>query len=331
MHRFGLFWLAVSLGVLGGCGQVITRPTPTPMPTPTLSVEVTRAATLRPTATPAPYTPAPTATPTVTPTPIIYTIQRGDTLLDIAIKFRISVQGLQEVNGITDPRGLQIGQELIIPREELLAAKGTPTPTPTALPFGVENVSFGYTPLGALWCFGEVHNTTGADLEQAAVTISLLDTNGKVLAQTQERVQLDLIGPGGRAPFAARFAQPPASFASYLVVPWLGVRGYVGSFYRDLEVRAATGAGERYAAYVVTGKIANIGPEDAIDVHITVTIYDGLGRVIGTRRGPPDHNVIPRGGETTFEMRLTPSGGPVESFRITAQGRRILTPTPKPG
>jgi hypothetical protein len=64
---------------------------------------------------------------------------------------------------------------------------------------------------------------------------------------------------------------------------------------------------------------------------VTVTLYDALGRVIGTRRAPPEHNVIPRGGRTTFTIELTPSGGPVASFRVDALGRRVPTPTPPSG
>lgn len=313
--------------LLTGCGQVITRPTPTLTPTATPTAGLTMAATLRPTSTPAPYTPAPTATPTVTPTPIIYKLESGDTLLGLAIEYGVSLRAIQEANGITDPRGLLVGQEIIIPRPEPKVA-GTPTATPTPLAFKVENLSFSYTPLGGLWCFGEVNNTTGVDLEQAAVTVSLLDANGKVLAQAQEQAQVELIGPGDRAPFALRFTAPPVSFASYLAGPWLGIRGYVGTYYRDLEIRNTVGAGERYAAYTVSGVVANTGPEDAIGVVVTVTLYDALGRVIGTRRGPPEHNVILRGGETTFSLQLTPAGGPVASFRVQALGRRQLTPTP---
>jgi murein DD-endopeptidase MepM/ murein hydrolase activator NlpD len=287
------------------------------------------AATLRPTATPAPYTPAPTATPTLTPTPIIYKVQRGDNLLKIATQYGVSVHSLQETNGITDPRTLQVGQELIIPREETRTT-GSPTPTATPLPFAVENVTFSRTPLGGLWCFGEVRNTTGVDLEQAGVTVSLLAEDGSVLAQAQAYAQVDLIAPEGRAPFAVHFPAPPVSFASFSALPWTGVRGYVGSYYRDLEVRRTQGMGERYAAYTVTGAVANVGPEDAVDVVVTVTLYDALGRVIATRRGQPDHNVIPRGGETAFTLQLTPAGGPVAGFRVDALGRRLLTPTPIP-
>lgn len=317
------------LFLLVGCeGQIITRSTPTPSATPTIALSL--AATQRPTATPAPYTPAPTATPTITPTPIVYRVQRGDSLLKIANQFDVSVSSLQDVNGITDPRALRVGQELIIPSDTDSPDGATPTAAPTALPFAVENITFNNTALGGLWCFGEVYNTTGADLEQAGVTISLLDQDGAVVAQAQDYVQIELIRAGGRAPFAVRFPTPPASFASYLAAPWKGVQGFVGAYYLDLSAQDTRGIGERYATYTVSGFIANTGPEDAIDVSITVTLYDALGRVIATRRGPPENNVILRGGRTAFTLELTPAGGPVASFRVDALGRRLPTPTPKP-
>ena len=111
-------------------------------------------------------------------------------------------------------------------------------------------------------------------------------------------------------------------------MPWKGVQGYVGSYYLDLAVRDAAGSGERYATYTVTGTVANTGPEDAVEVTVTVTLYDALGRVIGMRRAVPEHNVIPRGGQTTFTIELTPAGGPVASFHAEALGRRMPTPTP---
>lgn len=322
-----LLLIALTTLLTGCTGQVITRVTPTPTATPTLSA-ATPEATLRPTATPAPYTPAPTPTPTLTPTPIIYSIGRGDTLLGIAQQFGITVRELQETNGITDPRSLRVGQELIIPGPEDAEGESTPTVEPTPLPFTVENVTFSNSPLGGLWCFGEVYNATGTDLEQAGVTVALLDEDGDVVAQERTYVLAELLRPGERAPFALRFAAPPQSFAAYLASPWQGVRGYLGRYYLDLVAQDVTGAGERYATYTVTGQIANIGPEDAVDVVVTVTLYDALGRVIAARRAAPEHNVIPRGGQTTFSIELTPAGGPVASFRAVAAGQRVPTPTP---
>jgi hypothetical protein len=178
---------------------------------------------------------------------------------------------------------------------------------------------------------GEIRNTSGLDLEQATVSIALLDPEGKTLVEEKASVQVDLIGPGERAPYAVRFPSPPRTFSSYLITPVTGIPGYTGSYYRDLVVEDTRGEGERYATYTVTGRISNIGPEDAVDVVVTVTIYDALGRVIGTRRAVPEYNVVPRGGSTTFTIQLTPIGGPVADYRVTALGRRLPTPTPKAG
>jgi LysM repeat protein len=311
---------------LSGCGQIITRATPTSTATPT--TRPMALVTLRPTATPAPYTPAPTSTPTLTPTPIIYVIRKGDTPLGIANQFGVSLRDLQETNGITDPRTLRVGQELIIPDKDQPSDQ-SPTVAPTPLPFKIENVTFGNTALGGLWGMGEIRNTSGLDLEQVSVSAVLLDSKGISLTLEEAPVQVDLVAPGGRAPFAVRFRAPPRSFASYLITPLHAIPGYTGNYYRDLVVSESRGEGERYSAYTVSGRISNIGPEDAVDVVVTVTIYDALGRVIGTRRAPPEHNVIPRGGSTTFTTQLTPMGGPVSSYRVTPLGRRLATPTPE--
>jgi hypothetical protein len=49
--------------------------------------------------------------------------------------------------------------------------------------------------------------------------------------------------------------------------------------------------------------------------------------VIAMRKVDPDHNVVPRGGETTFTAVLAPLGGPVERIEAIAQGQR-LQPAP---
>ena len=316
---------AVAL-LLGACGQVITlQPTPTPEPTATLSVEVV-VATLPPTATPAPYTPEPTATPTVTPTPVVHTIQSGESLLGIATQYDISVAALQDANGILDPRFLQIGEQLIIPRpEEVEAAEGgqTLTPTPTPLAAAVENVLFSETTIGGLSVLGEVWNNTGTPLEQVRVGVSLLDSAGQEIGKADGMVALDLVDVDERAPFAILFGETQEEFAQYRVYPLHAVPAYVGSYYRDLEVIDLQSDGERYASYTITGRVRNIGPEESVQVQVVLTAYDPLGRVVATRKVEPDYNVVPVGGETTFTAVLAPAGGPVERVTAIAQGRRI--------
>jgi murein DD-endopeptidase MepM/ murein hydrolase activator NlpD len=89
------------------------------------------------TATPQPMaTPQPTTTPQATTNPQastsgVYTIQQGDIPASIARRFGISVELLMAANQITDPRRLQIGQQLIIPAPGATAPP-TSTPVPVA-------------------------------------------------------------------------------------------------------------------------------------------------------------------------------------------------------
>ena len=322
--------LFCALWLLVGCGQVVTlSPTPTPAPTATLPVNVV-VATLEPTATPAPYTPEPTPTATVTPTPIIHAIQSGETLLSVASQYNVSVSALQDANGILDPRLLQLGQELIIPRQEELdaALAGTLTATPTPLPVAVENILFSETTIGGLSVLGEVWNNTGTPLEQVRVGAVLLDDAGQEVARAEGLVALDLVDVDERAPFAVLFGEQPGKFARYQVFALRAVPAYVGSYYRDLEVNDIAFNGEGYASYTVTGRVKNIGPEEAVQVQVVLTAYDPLGRVVATRKIEPDYNVVPRGGESAFTAVLAPAGGPVARVVAIAQGRRISAVNP---
>lgn len=156
------------LAVPGSMGIYLSlTKTPRPGPTPTGSPTATPTSTASPTPLPVPgsmamylfrsktppprptrlpiaigtmeASPAPTSSPTpaATSAPLVHTIQEGDTLLALANRYGVSVEAIQEANGILDPARLQIGQEIIIPREGEAPLKPptlTPAPTPTATP-----------------------------------------------------------------------------------------------------------------------------------------------------------------------------------------------------
>jgi LysM repeat protein len=58
-----------------------------------------------------------------------YTVQTGDTLGEIAVKFNITVAEILEVNEIDNPDALEVGQVLIIRRPLISSATQTPPPT----------------------------------------------------------------------------------------------------------------------------------------------------------------------------------------------------------
>ncbi len=62
-------------------------------------------------------TPTPVAFPTATPAGLrTHTVQQGETLLDIALKYDTTVEAIASQNGLSDPYPLQIGQVLLIPK-----------------------------------------------------------------------------------------------------------------------------------------------------------------------------------------------------------------------
>lgn len=82
-----------------------------------------------PTATPPIYIESETSVaqsaPVGSPTPIIYIIQKGDTLNSVSRKYGVPVQDIVTLNNIYNPNSIPIGQELLIPTP----GPGTSMPT----------------------------------------------------------------------------------------------------------------------------------------------------------------------------------------------------------
>jgi LysM repeat protein len=80
-----------------------------PLSTETASVAVSLTSTLVPAET---LTPTDTQPPT--PTPILYIVQPGDTLSDVALKFGVTIEAIQTLNNLSTTM-INIGQVLQIP------------------------------------------------------------------------------------------------------------------------------------------------------------------------------------------------------------------------
>lgn len=265
--------------------------------------------------------PTPMSSLAITPTPrpaVTYVVQRGDTLIDIARKYGVSVADIQEMNAIADPRLLQIGQELVISLGEASDAE------PEAIPVSVEvsNIASYETPVGSLWFLGEVENTSERGVEGVQVVVSLYDEVGQTLATESAFTELSLIPAGGKAPFAILFTDPPLNFKEYTVVAQGGVVAHEGIEYRDLEVIDHSTEAEGYL-YTITGEVRNIGQFDAESVVVVVTAYDAEGRVVAIRDVYTELEIIPSGGSSPFAARLYPAAGTVVTYSVQAQGKRV--------
>jgi LysM repeat protein len=100
-------------GVTSTPFSMLEAPYPPP-PLPTDTKVVTEVIAL-PTEAELQNTPPPPNSPTPVTHSVNYRIQQGDTLQAIASLHGLSPGTLQEVNGISDPRRLRVGQEIVIP------------------------------------------------------------------------------------------------------------------------------------------------------------------------------------------------------------------------
>lgn len=319
-----LLWLLTSF-LLVGCGRIVT---PTSQVTAearatSLPHTITPTFTPRATSTPRPATPIATPTPTITPTPVIYVIQAGDTLLDIAINFDRTPEEIQEANGITDPRYLQIGQPLIIPPPKL-SPEDTPTPTPTPPVLVVKAINFQETRQGTLWCLGEVSNPGSDLLSEVVVEAALLDGAGVVLARADAYTQLDVIQPKQAVPFAILFDQPPSSFAQYQVIIVSGAPiSDQSRYYFDLETFDVFGSPEGASTYRLAGQLRNVGGSDAESIRLVAVAYDKDNRVLAQRQAELAVTLFKAGAVTPFELDLIIPKGTVDHYKVLAQGLKV--------
>jgi len=300
--------LVVLLSAAGlmGCGYVRTRETAPPTPTTTATAPVSlRTPEQRATATVLPSTPLPTPTHTATPTPVIHVVVRGDNLLALSYQYNVSLEALIKANGIENPRYLQIGQRLVIPREGDGPASGHSTPTPTPMPLQIVGLAFYDTPVGSLWCMGEVLNERDEFLELVQLRVILYNVDGERVGEAEGFTATDVVPGLGRAPFALLFPNPPeAGFASYEVIvvgaePLL----YWGGRHRELVVEELEAQMEG-ASFSVRGELVNAGEENATDVELTVTAYGTEGQVVGVRQAMLDP--LPAGERRAFSLELVP-------------------------
>jgi LysM repeat protein len=266
-----------------------------------------------------PATPSATPEPTATPTPVIYTIEKGDTLIPIARKFGVTVEQIIEANGISDPRRLSIGQEIIIPVQPRETGP-TVVPTPTPVDLQIQGLAFHRTLLDTLWCLGEVSNISGQPAEEVQVQVSLHDDQGRLLASGAAFTEIDILPDGGRAPFAIHFTGPSLNFAQYQTRILGGVPNtHLGPRYPDLEVIEDHGAWLDDNNYRVRGQVLNSGRSDAEKVAVIITLYDDEKHVVGARTVDIPAEVFLAGAKAPFEVELTPLGA-VARYDVQVQG-----------
>jgi len=280
--------------------------------------------------------PTPQSTPLIslaepvqaTSTPVAYTVQPGDTLLQIALRFGVDLALLQAANGGIEPRTMQIGQQLTIPGP-IFDAGGRPilsTATPLALDIAPPNCYA--TPTDHILCLGQVTNPLSIAIQRVTLLVRLIRPDGSLLAEGEASIEQSLIPPGGNAPYRV-----------LLPADW---RDYAGATVRLQSADSALDAGARYIAldvvnqerrlaaghYTIRAVLHNPDSQPAQLYRAVVTLTDAAGQITGYRVVQLDR-LLTADESVPFEIAVMPqASGTTTQHRLYIEAGRATPVTP---
>lgn len=270
-------------------------------------------------------TPAATSTPNVlvivetplpTNTPQIYIVESGDTISEIAEKFKIPQADLIAANPDVNPNALAIGATLIIPDlSAALAAAFTPTP----LPVPITQATCHPTADSGNWCFALINNNTGVLIENVSAQITLFDENNNSIASQAAFTPLDIIAANSALPVYVFFPNTPAK-----VTPQVQLLSAMQS--NSSRYLSAT-LNNTIAKIDWSGRSAQVSgqiilPADsnaATQVWVAAVAYDADGTVVGVRRW--EGGALQPGSSLNFDFSVSSVSGVIEAVEFAVQAR----------
>ena len=283
---------------------------------PTLIPYIT--STQSPTQTPAGLVTA--ETPLPSPTPFTYTVQVGDTISGIALKFGVSMDALQAANPETPPNAMSVGTVLNIPSNPD-PPSGEPTPTPAA--FTIQQIECVPTATGGMWCFVLVHNEYPEFMENVSAQVTLVDSNNAILASQRAHLPLNILPPNTSLPLAVFFSPDVPAAARPQVQVLTAIRlladdeRYLPATVHNTTVQVNAGGHSASVSGQVLSQSGSIG---ASQVWVAATAYDEAGRVVGFRRWESGMPFAAQG-RLPFEFRISSMGGRIARVEFAVEAR----------
>jgi LysM repeat protein len=269
-------------------------------------------------------TPATTSTPNVLPpnTPIptntmqVYIVEEGDTLSEIAEKFRIPQEDLIAANPDLNPSTIPIGATLFIPdpsSPQAAASILTPVPVP------ITQAACHPTADSGNWCFALIQNNTSNLLENVSAQITLLNENNEAVATQTAFLPLDFIQPDESLPVYAFFPSTPSNVNPQIRL--LSAAQGDGSGYLPARLDNTSTQIDWSGKYAIVSGQVHLPAESkaATEVWVAAVAYDLIGTVVGVRRW--EGGGIEPGGTIKFEFQVSSIGGEIEAVEFFVQAR----------
>jgi LysM repeat protein len=269
-------------------------------------------------------TPVSTSTPNVlvileTPQPTvtlqIYIVESGDTISEIAEKFKIPQADLIAANPDVDPNALTIGQTLFIPDPSAPLAAASPL---TPVPVPVTQTVCHPTADSGNWCFALIQNDSTDVLENISAQITLFDEGQNVIASQTAYPPLDVIAPKAALPVYVFFPNTPANVRPQVQVLSAmpgGSATLPASLNNIITQIDWSGKSARASGQVFLPTESTA----ATQVWIAAVAYDKNGTVVGVRRW--EGGALQPGTSLHFDFSVSSVGGRIEAVEFFVQAR----------
>ncbi len=127
-----------------------------------------------------PTKPKPTLPPLPTATPYQYSIQSGDNLSSIALRFGVTLDQIYLANPNISPNSLSIGQIIVIP-DAKNENSSTNSFTSEALSLDLSTPLCYSTVTNSTWCFIKITNNTSSVAENISINFYIFDQNNNLI------------------------------------------------------------------------------------------------------------------------------------------------------
>jgi LysM repeat protein len=258
-------------------------------------------------------------TPLPSPTPFTYTVGQGETFGSIALKFGVSIDDLITANPEVSPNIMSIGTVLKIPSNPDNPS-GEPTPTP--VPFVVDQVECYPTANKGMWCFVLAHNEYSDFIENISAQVTLVDSNDTFLTSQTALLPLNILPPNMSMPLAVYF--PPD--VPFDAKPQVQILTAIRLLPNDPRYLPAT-VNNTLVEINADGHFANISGEvylpaesnAATQVWVAAVAYDENRHVVGVKRW--EGGGVQPGASLMFEMTVASLGGRMTRVEFVVEAR----------